>query len=36
MKYAEYICKLCKKALSKQDDFCPDCGHEGEKIPAVI
>jgi rRNA maturation endonuclease Nob1 len=32
MKYAQYICKLCKKELSEQDEFCPDCGKEGKKI----
>jgi RNA polymerase subunit RPABC4/transcription elongation factor Spt4 len=32
MKYAKYICKLCKRSLSEQDEFCPDCGREGNKI----
>ncbi len=33
MKYAKYICKLCKRELSEKEEFCPDCGLEGKKIP---
>ena len=32
MKYAKYICKLCKRELLEKDEFCPDCGPEGKKI----
>jgi rRNA maturation endonuclease Nob1 len=32
MKYAEYLCQLCNKELSKKDEFCPDCGPKGKKI----
>ena len=35
MKYAQYICKLCKRELSEQDEFCPDCCKEGKKIIIV-
>jgi RNA polymerase subunit RPABC4/transcription elongation factor Spt4 len=36
MKYAEYICKSCKRSLSDHDEFCPDCGVEGKKIAVAI
>jgi rRNA maturation endonuclease Nob1 len=32
MKYAKYICKWCKKVLSEKDEFCLDCGPQGQKV----
>ncbi len=32
MRYAQYICKLCRKELIEKDEYCPDCGKEGKKI----
>jgi len=35
MKYAEYICKLCKRTLSENEEFCPDCGLEEISVNQV-
>lgn len=33
MKYVRYRCKLCNRMLTETDEFCPDCGKDGIKIP---
>jgi len=32
MKYASWICKICKNTLNEEDEYCPDCGKDGIKI----
>ncbi len=32
MKYASWICKICKNHLKEEDEYCPDCGKDGIKI----
>ena len=34
MKYARYKCKICSIPLTETDEYCPNCGEEGIKIPA--